>query len=413
MHKWPPMVVLLCVALGATLAPARGQHMRADGPDAEAYGQKHGYPPCTALNYLSEQRCLVGALSHFDTLFPSRPVGAPAHASPLARAPQETVVRYSYNGKTVTLDDYLNRRPVSGFLIARGDTILVERYQYARTDQHRLASFSMSKTITGLLVGIALSEGAIRSIDDLAQDYVPGLRGTEYGRTPIKALLQMASGVAFDETYSNSTSDVYRLATAALGPQGSLAAVQMFNTRRHKPGERFSYSSAETLVLGLVLSGAIRRPIAEYTSEKLWRPLGAEADASWLVDRQGQEITFAYFNAVLRDWARLGLMLAHDGAWNGRTVVPRQWVIDATTVQPGSPFWREGLAPGAHTAGYGYQVWLAATHRRTFQLRGLRGQFVFVDPQTKTVLVQTAVRNGNDGEADAELLTLWRALIGE
>lgn len=406
-------LVLLCLTLGAALAPAWGQRMRADGPDAEAYGQKQGYPTCTALTYLSEQRCRVGALSHFDTLFPSRPIAAPGVASPLARAPHEPVVRYTHNGKTVTLDDYLNRRPVSGFLIARGDTILLERYQYARTDRHRMASFSMSKTITGLLVGIALNEGAIRSIDDLAQDYVPELRGTEYGRTPIKALLQMASGVAFDETYSNSTSDVYRLAMAALGPPGSLAAVQMFNNRRFRPGERFAYSSAETLVLGLVLSGAIKRPITDYASEKLWKPLGAEADASWLVDGQGQEITYAYFNAVLRDWARLGLMLAHDGTWNGRAVVPRQWVIDATTVQPGSPFWREGLAPGTHTAGYGYQVWLAATHRRTFQLRGLRGQFVFVDPHTKTVMVQTAVRNGNDGEADAELLTIWRALIGE
>jgi CubicO group peptidase (beta-lactamase class C family) len=283
-------------------------------------------------------------------------------------------------------------------LIARGDTVLVERYQYARTDKHRMTGFSMSKTITGLLVGIALQEGAIKSIDDAAQVYVPELEGTEYGRTPLRALLQMASGVAFDENYSAPTSDIYRLALSALGGEGSVSAVKLFNRRYAKPGERFSYSSAETLVLGLVLTRAVKRPLVQYASEKLWKPMGAEANASWVVDEKGQEITFAYFNAVLRDWARLGLMLAHGGTWNGNTVVPGEWVTESTT-------------PAANAPGYGYQLWINATKRRTFQLRGLRGQYVYVDPASKTVLVQTSLRQ--DGEATAELSSMWRSLIGE
>ncbi|MEP6792017.1 MAG: serine hydrolase, partial [Ramlibacter sp.] len=402
----------LGLALAVALQPAAAQRFRDDGLEARAYGRDEGYPACTGLTYLTQQRCRVGALSNFDTLFPSRPVGAGAAASPLSRAASEPQVRYTHDGKVQTLDSYLERRPVSGFLIARGDTILLERYQYARTDRQRMVSFSMAKTITGILIGIALAEGKIHSIDDLAQTYVPALEGTEYGATPIKALLQMASGVAFNEDYSGVGTDVYRLAMAALGPQGSLAAVKLFNTRTAKPGTRFAYSSAETMVLGLVLAGAVKQPLSEYTSEKLWKPLGAEAAASWLVDPQGQEITYAYFSAVLRDWARLGLMLAHDGEWNGQVVVPRQWVLDSTTVQPGSVFWSSTMTPGAHTAGYGYQVWLNATRHRTFHLRGLRGQFVFVDPASKLVMVQTAVRNGGDGEADAELLDIWRSLIG-
>ena len=400
-------------ALATTLATAAAQRFRPDGPDADAYGLKDGYPTCTALTYISEQRCRVGALSNFDLLLPARPVRAPAVPSPLGRAGEEIAVRYRHDGKSLSLDDYLNRRPVSAFLIARGDSILLERYQYGRTDKHRLTSFSMSKTITGILVGIAVSEGAIKSIDERAEAYAKGLQGTEYGRTPIKALLQMASGVAFNEDYSGPGTDVYRLALASLGPPGSVEAVRMFNTRYAKPGERFAYSSAETLVLGLVLTGAVKQPLSDYASEKLWKPLGAEADASWIVDAKGQEVTYAYFNAVLRDWARLGLMLAHDGEWNGRTVVPRQWLLDSTTVQPGSPFWSGTMAPGTHLAGYGYQVWLNPTKRRTFSLRGLRGQFVYVDPTSKLVLVQTAVRNGSDSEADSELLDIWRSLIGE
>jgi CubicO group peptidase (beta-lactamase class C family) len=388
------IAVLILACAGAS--PAWPQRFSPDGPEADAYGRKEGYPHCTRLTYLNEPRCRVGAFSHFDALYPARKIEAAATPSPLRRAPAEPPLHFLHNGRTETLDGYLSRRKVTGLLVAKGDTILAERYQYARNDRHRLTSFSMAKTITALLVGIAVHEGAIRSLDDAAETYAPALRGTEYGRTSIKALLHMASGVAFDENYGSPSSDIYRLALTAIG-QGSVPALRQFDTRSAKAGERFSYSSAETLVLGLVLTGATRRSVSEYASEKLWKPLGAEADASWLVDPQGQEITFAYFNAVLRDYARLGLMLAHDGLWNGKQVVPRQWVQDATA---------RGVS-----SGYGYQVWLLATKRPTFQLKGLRGQFVFVDPASKTVLVQTAL--SDDAEGHAELFNLWRALIGE
>ena len=152
---------------------------------------------------------------------------------------------------------------MTGFLIAKGDSILVERYQYARTDKHRLTSFSMAKTITGLLIGIAVKEGAIRSIDDLAETYVPGLKGTEYGRTPIKALLQMLSGVSFRKSIGTrrAISGTLSLLTLGHDPAAALPAVKRFNTRHAEPGQRFSYSSAESVVLGLVLAGATARTI--------------------------------------------------------------------------------------------------------------------------------------------------------
>lgn len=406
--------LVLALALAVPCAWAQetqGPRMRADGPDAGAFGMKQGYPSCKGLDYLGDQRCRVGAFSHFDTLFASRKVRSASEPSALQRAPSEPPVRYTFDGKQRTLDDYLNARPVSGFLVAKGDTVLVERYQYGRNDRHRLTSFSMAKTVTGLLVGLAVQDGAIKSVDDRVAMYVRELRGTEYGRTPIRALLQMASGVRFDENYADTSSDIYRLANIALSGEGSLAAVKVFNQRVAEPGERFSYSSADTLVLGLVVAAATGKPLADYASERLWKPLGAQADASWITDRKGQEITFAYYNAALRDWARLGLMLAHEGKWNGQAVVPRAWVLASTTVQPGSPFWFKTLKPSAHVPGYGYQTWLLATKQRTFAMRGLRGQWVMVSPQQKIVLVQTALASPAD--MDAELLQLWRALIGE
>ena len=377
-----------------------GPHFRADGPNGDEFGRKEGYPSCKGLAYIDETRCRVGALSRFDSLFPARTITAPKQPIQLPRAAAEPVIRYGFAGLDLTLDDYLNRRPVTGLLIAKDNRILVERYQYGRTDTDRLTSFSMAKSVVGLLIGIAVKEGAIRSVDDLAETYVPGLKETEYGRTPIKALLTMSSGVAFSEDYANRSSDIYTLARLTLeqNPAGSLAAVKQFNNRRSAPGATFSYSSAESLVLGLVLAAATKRTVSEYAAEKLWQPLGAEANATWVIDATGQEVTFAYINAVLRDWARLGMMLANRGNWFGKTVVPEDWLAASAT---------NAVATESPLVKYGYQIWYSADTTR-FSLRGLRGQFVLVDPGLKLVLVQTALST-SDPEF-AELFALWTAL---
>ena len=387
----------------AQQAPAvrgAGPRFREDGPNADEFGRKEGYPSCEGIAYVDNTRCRVGALSRYDTLFPARTIPAPKQAVQLARAPSEPVIRYGFAGRDLTLDDYLNRHPVTGLLIAKDDSILVERYQYGRTDTDRLASFSMAKSVVGLLIGIALKEGAIRSIDDLAETYVAGLKDTEYGRTPIKALLQMASGVAFSEDYANQSSDISTLARLTVGKDsiGSLAAVKRFNTRRAATGTRFSYSSAESLVLGLVLAAATKRTVSDYAAEKLWQPLGAEADATWIIDATGQEVTFAYMNAVLRDWARLGLMLAHRGKWQGKAVVPEDWLAESAA---------NALQTELPPAKYGYQIWYSRDTRR-LSLLGIRGQHLFVDPDLKLVLVHTAV-SGSQPEI-AEVFALWNAL---
>ena len=387
-------------AQAAPASQGAGPRFREDGPSADEFGRKEGYPSCKGLDYVNETRCRVGALSRYDTLFPARTIAAPKQSVPLARATSESVIRYNFAGLDLTLDDYLNRQPVTGFLIAKDNTILVERYQYDRTDTDRLTSFSMAKTVVSLLLGVAVKEGAIRSIDDLAETYVPGLKDTEYGRTPIKALLLMSSGVAFSEDSANPATDIYTLARLTLqqDPAGSLDAVKQFNTRRVAPGARFSYSSAETVVLGLVLAAATRRTVSDYAAEKLWQPLGAEADATWNIDATGQEVTFAYVNAVLRDWARLGLMLANRGNWQGKTVIPEDWLTASAA---------DALPTNSPLAKYGYQIWYSADTRR-FALRGVRGQFVFVDPDLKLVLVQTALSGGQP--ETAELFALWTAL---
>ncbi len=151
-------------------------------PDETALGKDEGYPLCPR-SLRTETRCLVALLSRYDELFPARKVARAATARPLKRAGAEPAIRYTYQSQSGGLDDYLSRNRTTGLLILKGDTILVERYQYGRTDRHRFTSWSMAKTVTGMLVGIAIDEGHIRSVDDLAARYVPELAMTEYGRT--------------------------------------------------------------------------------------------------------------------------------------------------------------------------------------------------------------------------------------
>jgi CubicO group peptidase (beta-lactamase class C family) len=251
-------------------------------------------------------------------------------------------------------------------------------------------------------------------VDDLAAAYVPALAGTEYGRTSLRHLLQMSSGVRFNEEASPGfvTDDLVQFVLDTymrVGP-GGVGAVTSFNDRERPAGTKFSYSSVETQVLGLVLTRAIGRPVAEYLEQKIWQPIGAEADATWLVDNSGQEVTFCCLNAVLRDYARLGLLLAHDGNWRGRQIIPAAWILDATTVHLDQPH----VWPGTATPneGYGYQTWILPGERRVFMLWGAHGQRIYVDPRSKLVIVHTAVHKLGPGLPPLqEIGALWSALV--
>src|SRR4030095_9276712 len=209
------------------------------GPDAEDYGASNGYPIGDRSTFFRIP-FLVGSQSHFDQIFEGRLIRRATTPSSLARAASEPAVRYEYQGQTFTLDDYLARNPATGLLVARGETILIERYQYGRNDRHRFTSWSMAKTVTSMLVGIAIAEGPIRSVDDPAAAYVPALADTEYGRTSLRHLLQMSSGVALGEEYSGA-SDIQRLwlETVLQESAGGAAAVRPFNQRHRLSGALF------------------------------------------------------------------------------------------------------------------------------------------------------------------------------
>jgi len=407
-----PLTRWLSCCFAIAIAPAwagSGPVFSDTGPDAAAYGAAMGYPVGPRTAPPVPQVNLVGHYSHFGEKYPSRVAAHADRPSAWSRAAEELSLAYTFKGVSHDLPDYLSRHPATGLLIARGDTILFEHYQYGRTDRDRFLSQSMAKTIVALLLGIAVDEGAVRSIDQPASDYVPALAGTEYGKTPIRALLHMASGVAFNEVY-DAPGDNGRLNQMLLGRAnpGPAQAVAMFNTREVPPDTRFHYAGSESEILGLVVTAAVRMPLTEYLRTRVWQKMGAEADASWTIDSSGQETGLCCINAVLRDWARVGMLLANDGAWNGVQIVPRQWVLDATTAA--APYQRPGTATPFF--GYGYQIWLFPGPRRQFALLGVHGQSIFVDPAAKLVLVHTAVRlKASLDPAAVELRALWAALV--
>lgn len=393
-------------ALAGLLAATAGRGAHAQsGPQADLYGAREDYPvPSRTIGQLEGNpwppKYRVGAFTHIDQIYNTRTVN---------RAAEPWVFRRTAGDPPAAVADHLAQHPVTGLLVARDDLILFEQYQYGRTDRDRFVAQSMVKSITGLLVGLAIADGAIRSIDDPAEAYVPGFKGSEYGRTPIRALLHMASGVDFGEARDNGR-DLNRLwlgVVAGRGPgRGTIDSIRQFNHRSAPPGTRYAYASIEPDVLGMVLKHTTGKTASAVLQERIWQPIGAESDATWLIDAEGYELGHFGFSAVLRDFARLGRLLAHDGAWNGRQVIPAQWMIDGTTVRASDAYLLPGKA--MRNFGYGYLLWLLPGDRRQFALVGDWGQRIIVDPSSKLVMVQTAL-----DETDGASWKLWRTLVAQ
>ena len=367
-------------------------------PDEQQLGAP-SYPIGTARSAMS-QPYRVGSWSAMEQVpgFVHGKVARGGSSVPLLRAEREPEIRYRYDGVDYTLDDYLQRRRVTALLILKDGRILVERYRYQRNEAARFLSFSMAKSITGLLIGIAHDKGLIASLDDPAEKYLPQLKGAEYGASSIRHLLRMSSGMQFTEVY-NGRDDSARLNAVLLTSRpGFLEFARSFTRRNDPSGEKFNYASIESLLLGRILESASGRSVTDLTSEWIWRPLGAEQDAAWRLDAEGREGTHAFFNATLRDWGRLGLMMAADGAWNGKQIVPRGYLIDATDVARQPPAFVPGVA--TPSLGYGYQVWLWPLRSRTFILQGVYGQAMLVQPESGIVVVQTAVFEQPSGRGD-------------
>ena len=299
--------------------------------------------------------------------FPERPV---------SRSPKAV----TYNGSEHSFEEFLDYSKTVAFVVIKNDTVQYERYFDGYDETKVVASFSMAKSVTSMLIGCALDDGLIKSIDEPVVRYIPELDGEGLEKVTIRHLLQMMSGIKFSESYVNPFGDAatYYYGTNLKRAIGRRKLI-------HEPGTVFKYSSGDTQLLGLVLERALKdRSITSYLQEKIWTPLGMEYDASWSLDKKdGLEKTFCCLNATALDFAKIGRLALNKGEWNGRQLISRQWMEQSLTADNSN----------GQPSDYKFQWWLP-NDRGDFMAQGILGQLIYVNPSTNVIIVRLGSNYG-------------------
>ena len=319
----------------------------------------------------------VNTFRNIDRLFPVRTV---LHGPESTELKQQAVslecFKFESAGRNYDLFDYLALGRVSGLLVLNDGKIAYERYFLGNSEKTRWMSMSVVKSMSGSLVGAAIKDGHIKSLDDQMTDYLPQFKGSAYDGVTVRNLLQMTSGVRWNETYTDPGSDRRAMLEAQIGQRpGEILALMASLPRAAEPGTRWNYSTGETHVVGALLRAATGKPVAEYLSEKIWKPVGMESDATWWLESPGGlEVGGSGLSATLRDYARFGQFMLDDGIANGKRILPEGWVHDASTPK----------VVNGETVDYGYMLWPLGDN--AYSAIGIFGQYVYVNPDKRVVI---------------------------
>lgn len=291
--------------------------------------------------------------------------------------PQGTpIAAFSKGGeKEKELNNFIAEQKVAGLMILQDGKIRLERYALGDNKSNLWSSLSVAKSVTSTLVGVAIKDGYIKSVDDYVTNYIPALKGSAYDSVKIRHLLTMTAGIRWNENYTDPNNDIARFSTDSIEP-GMNATVSYMRRLPAvaKPGEKFLYSTGETHLLGVLISAATHQTLSHYLSSKIWRPYGMEQTAIWRLDRTGQEMAGCCLQMTLGDFARFGQFVLDDGRINGESIVPDNWFKTATEIQV--PLW-----PGG---GYGYGWWIF--NGKNFDALGIYGQRIHIDPSRRLVI---------------------------
>lgn len=316
-------------------------------------------------------------------IFPSRV--SKANDVKFCFAPNECIdeIRMPVNildkDKEIYFDQFLESKKTLAFLVIKNDTMIYEKY-FNECDQSTMVpSFSIAKSVTSTLIGCAMDDGYIQSVDEPVTDYIPELKINGFDKVTIKHLLQMTSGINFKEYF-----DFY--SSAPVYYYGRNIRQKLYKlTLKSAAGVKFEYASGNAELLGLILERALKtKTVTQYLQEKIWQPLGMEYDASWSIDKEknGLEKTFCCLNARARDYAKLGRLYLHNGNWNGKQIVSENWIRESVRIDTtsGSAWF------------YQYQWWIASESGDYFA-RGMLGQYVYVNPEKKIIIVRLGERS--------------------
>ncbi len=328
-----------------------------------------------AVNSLFSEDRIVSNFSHMDRAFLTAPL--PRGEGPVSPLPVGTPARLPDDAEA-----WIVERALTSLLVMKDGEIRYEDYFLGTTAEDRRVSWSIAKSYLSALFGILIEEGAIGSLDDPVTRYAPLLAGTAYDGASIRNVLNMASGVTFDEDYHDPDSDINRMGRViALG--GTLDDfTASFTERFSAPGQIWRYVSIDTHVIGMVIRGATGRSVSALLAEKIIAPLGQEQDAYYLTDGAGVAFVLGGLNITTRDYARFAQMIVQNGEYNGQQVVPADWIAASTAASAPTE-------PGR--MGYGYQWWIPSAPRPgEFMGRGVYGQYLYIDQARNIVIVATA-----------------------
>ncbi len=328
-----------------------------------------------AVNSLFHADRIVANFSNMERAFLTAEL--PRGNGPVSDLPQGP-----YVALPAQIEAWIAQRAVTSLLVLRHGEIVHESYHLDTAPEDRRIGWSIAKSYLSALLGVVLAEGHITSLDDPVTRYVPALAGGAYDGVSIRQVAQMSSGVTFNEDYLDYHSDINRMGRVlALGGSMDGFAVALSETFA-RPGESWAYVSIDTHVLAMVIRAAAGRDLPSLMSEKIIQPLGFEVGPYYLTDGQGVAFALGGLNVTTRDQARFGLMIARDGRYGGRQIVPAEWIAASTI----------GTAPTAPGQdSYGYQWWIpSGAPEGVVMARGIYGQYIYIDRNRDVVIVTTA-----------------------
>jgi len=361
------------IALGALIILAAGT-TGWFSLDKETRGLLAAMPTNRDLLFWSQSQrdAAFRALDRLSVLAKWRVIPAGTTPSPMPPGPPLKL--------TLDVNDYMSGQRSAALLVLHNGKLRLERYGLHFDSSGRWTSFSVAKSLTSTLVGAAIRDGYIKSMDEKVSDYIPQMKGSAYDDVSIRQLLTMTSGVKWNEDYADPNSDVAKFNNHK--PEEGVDALVSYMRKlpREVPaGTRWLYSTGETNLVGILLNQATKKPLSAYLSEKIWIPAGMEQQATWILSKTGQEISGCCIQAASRDFARFGQFILNGATVNGQSIVPQGWLTEATTAR---------TSIGQPDRGYGYLWWTYVDG--SFNARGIFGQGIFIDPKRKLVIVSNA-----------------------
>jgi CubicO group peptidase (beta-lactamase class C family) len=367
------------------------------GPGCAAAKPPPYTDPAILLTLTPEQQ--VSIFGHLDTRFPVARVKRGRRVSPLRQATQQIAPDVTWKRHTYTTGDFMAAARFTGVLAIKDGRVVMERYALGRQAGDRWDSFSVAKSITSTLIGAAIKDGHIKNLDDPVTAYLPEMQGSAYDGVTLRQLLTMTSGVRWNEDYTDPKSDV-AVSSNWVGEPGIEPLVSYMRRlpREAPPGTEWRYKTGETDLAGILLGRAVREPLSTYLSEKIWRPVGMERDAVWMLDRGGLERGGCCLGITLRDYGRLALFIDGGAVVHGRSIVPDGWLTAATINEVNPP----GPVP------YGYFWW---PHPDGYEAIGIFGQSIrFIPTEHLIVITNGATPQATGPDIDSAKAALLDAV---